>query len=208
MSDKKTVIILFFIVFLVTTIYLAYKLLKNKKNEEIEENYKKHQQEKNRIRERKEYSIKWNNEIQKKFNSKVKYKTSRPVKALIGDYTKSMAPLTNSLLRSMGIETEVVPTASDIIDRIEGDNRYDVIITNNVYPHGESGEMVLDILKEKNYNIPIIILTVDQNARNIYLGRGFDEYIDKPIDEKKAIESLTKVIKGLKFIKIQNNNKI
>lgn len=81
----------------------------------------------------------------------------------MGDYTTSMAPITNSALKIMEIETEVVPTASDVI---ESGNKYDAIITNNVYPNGESGYMVLAKLKEENnYNIPIVILTVDQNAR-------------------------------------------
>ena len=81
-----------------------------------------------------------------------------------------MAPFTNSKIKMMGIETEVVPTASDVIDRIQDGKEYDIIITNNVYPQGESGEKVLYTLKEdENFKIPIVILTVDHNARERYL---------------------------------------
>lgn len=77
-----------------------------------------------------------------------------------------MAPITNSASKIMKIETEVVPTASDVIEKIKSGNKYDAVITNNVYPNGKSGYMVLSKLKEENnYNIPIVILTVDQNAR-------------------------------------------
>lgn len=78
--------------------------------------------------------------------------------------------------------------------------RYDAIITNNVYPNGESGYMVLSKLKEENnYNIPIVILTVDQNARKKYLEQGFDEYISKPLDEEKIKKYLKNVIGNLEF---------
>ena len=157
-----------------------------------------------RIKERQEKSIKWNNEIQSKFTETEKYKTNRPIKALIGDYTNSMAPYTNSMLRIMGIQTEIVPTASDVIDRVIAGNKYDIIITNNVYPKGESGQMVLDTLKEdEKIDIPIVILTVDHNARDEYLSKGFDDYIEKPLDEEKIKKTFTNLIKDLKFVKIK-----
>ena len=69
---------------------------------------------------------------------------------LIGDYTDSMAPFTNSVLRNMGIETEVVPTASDIIDRIKDGNDYDLIITNNTYSNVFSFVLVIPNLEYNN----------------------------------------------------------
>lgn len=152
MNENSIIIVLMVIISLIAIIGFIYKIVQDEKKEKIrEEEYKEYQrkQELKRIEERKENSILWNKEIQDKFKGKVKYKTNIPIKVLIGDYTKSMAPITNSLLRSMGIETEIVPTASDVINRINDGNKYDLIITNNVYPHGESGEMVLHTLKEK-----------------------------------------------------------
>lgn len=191
--------------FLICCIYQSYKKRKLEQ-EKREKEYAEYQrkQEEVRIKERKDESIKWNNKIQDLFNGKEEYKTNRPIKALIGDYTNSMAPYTNSMLRTMGIKTEVVPSASDIIDRIESGNKYDIIITNNVYPKGESGQKVLHTLREnKDFTIPIVILTVDQNARDIYLDKGFDEYIEKPISVDKIKKIFPKLIKDLKFIKIK-----
>lgn len=208
MGDNYILLSLVFAVILIISIYYIYQSVKKNKEEQekIDREYAEYEkrQEKLRIKERQEESIKWNKKIQDKFTQKVKYKTNRPIKALIGDYTNSMAPLTNSIIRTMGIQTEIVPTASDIIDRIKDGNKYDIIITNNVYPKGESGQMVLDTLKEdKNFKIPIVILTVDQDARDIYLDKGFDEYIQKPIDEEKIKKIFPKLIKDLKFIKIK-----
>lgn len=208
MGDNYILLSLVFVVILIISIYYIYQSVKKNKEEQekIDREYVEYEkrQEKLRIKERQEESIKWNKKIQDKFTQKVKYKTNRPIKALIGDYTNSMAPLTNSIIRTMGIQTEIVPTASDIIDRIKDGNKYDIIITNNVYPKGERGQMVLHTLKEdENFKIPIVILTVDQDARDIYLDKGFDEYIQKPIDEEKIKKIFPKLIKDLKFIKIK-----
>lgn len=208
MGDNYILLSLVFVVILIISICYIYQSAKKNKEEQdkIDKEFAEYEkrQEKLRIKERQEESVKWNNKIQEKFTDKEKYKTNRPIKALIGDYTNSMAPLTNSIIRKMGIQTEIVPTASDIIDRINNGNKYDIIITNNVYPRGESGQMVLDTLKEdENFKVPIVILTVDQDARDIYLDKGFDEYIQKPIDEEKIKKIFPKLIKDLQFIKIK-----
>ncbi len=202
MDDIKFMGLFVMIAIVIFIIFRCYFIKKEKEEKEFEEYkeklYKKYEIEKARIR--KEKSIEWNSKIQNGFSEKVKYKTNRPIKILVGDYTTSMAPITNSALKIMGIETEVVPTASDVIERIESGNKYDAIITNNVYPNGESGYMVLSKLKEENnYNIPIVILTVDQNARKKYLEQGFDEYISKPLDEEKIKKYLKNVIGNLEF---------
>ena len=209
MSEEKIIISLLVaggIFFLIYFIYNAVK--QEKENEEIEKQrlIREKELEELKIKERKKRSIEWNKKVQDKFKDKIKYQTNKPIKALIGDYTDSMAPYTNSKIKMMGIDTEVVPTASDVIDRINDGNKYDIIITNNVYPNGESGQKVLDTLKEiDNFKIPIVILTVDQNARDKYLCDGFDEYIEKPIDEDKIKKVFPTLIKGLEFSKIKSN---
>lgn len=212
MNNDKVVFILGIIVLLVAFIYFVYQSVKEIKEEkelaekekEYEEKIKK--QYEGRIEKiRKENSYKWNTEIQSKYSGKSKYETNKKVKVLLGDYTTSMAPFTNSILRSMGIETEVVPTASDIIDRVKNGNTYDIIITNNTYSNGESGEKVLELKENKDFSIPIIVLTVQHNSRAEFLRAGFDEYIEKPIDEKKVISVFTKFIDGIEFKKIKSN---
>ena len=206
MENTYILLALVFVVILIISVCYIYQSSKTKKQEKekIDKEYAEYEKRQRdlEIKERQEKSIKWNENIQEKFDGKIKYKTNRPIKALIGDYTDSMAPYTNSMLRRMGIETEVVPTASDVIDRVNTGNQYDIIITNNVYPKGESGQQVLDTLKEDiDFKIPIVILTVDQNARNIYLDKGFDEYIEKPISEEKIKKIFPELINDLEFIK-------
>lgn len=208
MNDKKIIIMLLVIAGLTVLIYLIYKAVQdNKREEELKFEREKYEQEqeKNRIKERQKKSVEWNKKIQELFNNKIKYETNKKVKVLIGDYTDSMAPFTNSVLRSMGIETEVVPSASDIIDRITDEKKYDIIITNNTYPRGESGEKVLELKENNDFKTPIIVLTTEMKSRDRFLSYGFDEYIEKPLDEEKVKKVFTKFIKGLEFKKIKSS---
>ena len=208
MSQEQIVISLLAVVGLIVLIYYIYKAVQDNKLEEelrIAKEQRKKELEEEKTNERKKKSIEWNKKIQDKFDGKVKYETNKPIKVLIGDYHDWMAPITNSVLRSMGIKTEIVPTASDIIDRITDGKKYDFIITNNTYSNGESGQDVLSLKEQENFTTPIIVLTVEQNQRSRFISEGFDDYIEKPIDEDKVKKAFTKYKKNLKFSKIKSS---
>ena len=43
------------------------------------------------------------------------------------------------------------------------------------------------VLKEQeDFKTPIVVLTVEQNARDSFIIEGFEEYIKKPIDKEKV----------------------
>lgn len=206
MSGERFVVFLFSIIVIIAFIYYIYKEIKEHQEEEqirIYEEKRKKEFETLLATKRKEDSIKWNQKIQRQFKGKVNHKPNKPIKILVGDYHNWMAPLTNGILREMGITTEVVPTASDIIDRIKNGNEYNFIITNNTYPNGESGSNVLSLKEDSNFNIPIIVLTVEQDKRRQFINLGFDEYIEKPLDYKKVINTLCKFDKNIKFSEIK-----
>ena len=208
MSEEKVLVLLVVVAGIIALIYFIYKSVQgNKMEEEIQKAKDQHEKEMEEIKtkERKRKSVEWNKKIQDKFDKKIKYETNKPIKVIIGDYHDWMAPLTNSILKSMGIETEVVPTASDIIDRITDGKKYDFIITNNTYSNGESGQDVLVLKEQENFTTPIIVLTVEQNQRSRFISDGFDDYIEKPIDEEKVKKVFTKYMKDLKFNKIKSS---
>lgn len=208
MSEEKVLILLLVVAGIIALIYFIYKSVQDNKREEELQLAKEHHEkemEELKTKERQKKSVEWNKKIQDKFDKKIKYETNKPIKVIIGDYHDWMAPLTNSVLKSMGIETEVVPTASDIIDRITDGKKYDFIITNNTYSNGESGQDVLVLKEQENFKTPIIVLTVEQNQRSRFISDGFDDYIEKPIDEEKVKEVFTKYMKDLKFNKIKSS---
>lgn len=210
MQEREFEFIILLIIITVFICFIIYEMIREQKQKELDT------LEKEEMRRRKEYEKKWrkinreewNKKIQSTFNSddiKQKYQPNKNIKALVGDYYELTANNTNFMLKSVGIETEFVPSAKDIVDKIDEGELYDIIITNNIYRHGEMGAHVLDELKgREGFNTPIVILTVDQDARYHYVDCiGFDEYIPKPLDIEKAITILPKVIDNLKFKKIK-----
>ncbi len=196
------VIVIFVLLVIIAYLYEKYKeikserdiLLSNIKNLKKREDDYRHEID----------SIKWNNEIQNKTKFNVEYKPNKKLKILIGDYMSETLTNTNSVLNSLGIETEVVPSGEDIVRKIENGEKFDVIITNNIYKTHLDGTGVLYELKDiPKFKTPVIVLTVSQDKREYFINEcGFDEYMTKALTQDKAIKGLTSVIKGLKFNKI------
>lgn len=168
---------------------------------ETEENQKKQ-----RVIERLEYDRKIKNcELDDMLISKNithHIKGNKKIRVLVGDYYLSSVRNTCGVLMKMGFEVDVVERVEDIIELIENGEKYDLIITNNEY-YGNtkynSGTDVLDNLKElPNFKTPIIILTTS-NKREMFIAEGFDEHIQKILNEEKVMDVFPKVLKNLKF---------
>lgn len=130
-------------------------------------------------------------------------------KILIGDYNPSSARNTCGVLMRMGFDVDVVETAEDVIEKVKSFMHYDLIISNNEYYGSKhkskitSSHQLLDGLKEiEDFNTPVIVLTVS-NDREKFLSYGFNEHIQKVLDEEKVMEVFPKVLKKLKFETIE-----
>ena len=126
-------------------------------------------------------------------------------KILIGDYNPSSARNTCGVLMRMGFDVDVVETAEDVIEKVKSFMHYDLIISNNEYYGSKhkskitSSYQLLDGLKEiEDFDTPVIVLTVS-NDREKFLSYGFNEHIQKVLDEEKVVEVFPKVLKKLKF---------
>jgi len=139
-----------------------------------------------------------------------KFKPSRRIKVLVGDYDLMSISNTITVLKSMGIATKAAKSGREIIKRINNGEKYDLIITNNVYTKGHcDGPETLEELKQiDGFSIPVIVLTVSSGKRHLFMGEyGFDEYMCKLLTQEQVIDTLPKVIKDLKFTKIEQENK-
>lgn len=149
----------------------------------------------------------WEDEVRKYLHSvvniKTKYKTNKNVNILIGDYNKESVSNSVSVLESMGLNVKIANSGLEIIDRLEKGENYDLIITNNIYDKGQFDglDLLYELKSRENFNIPIVVLTISQDKRNIFLDKGFDEYMSKLLDQEKVLETLPKVIKDLEFKK-------
>lgn len=154
----------------------------------------------------------WEKEVRKNISSivdiKTKYNSNKELRILVGDYNKASVSNTTSVLESMGLNVTIANSGVEIIERIKNNESYDLIISNNIYNTGHcNGPETLMRLRElDNFNIPVIVLTVSDGKRDIFVnGYGFDEYMVKLLTQEKIIETLPKIFKDLEFTKIESN---
>src|SRR5574344_2971020 len=198
---------LVFIFIIITAFILIYFV--NRKNEKeegerkkLEMQYKKEQEEREKDIRKKERIIR-NKEIKKNLIIKQVLMPNKKLKGLVADYNSGMIRITDTILESMGIETELVKSGYDILDLIQSGKKYDAIITNNIFRGCPDSYVILDELKSiAGFSIPTIVLTVSMNQRNHFVNDlGFNEYIEKPLSVDKAKKVLCSVINDLKFTK-------
>ncbi|MBQ2835485.1 MAG: hypothetical protein IJE68_01435 [Clostridia bacterium] len=139
-----------------------------------------------------------------------RFESSKKIKVLVGDYDLMSISNTITVLKSMGITTKAARSGREIIKRIMTGEKYDLIITNNVYTKGNcDGPETLDELRKiEGFNTPVVVLTVSSGKRHLFMGEyGFDEYMCKLLTQEQVIETLPKVIKDLKFTKVEEQKK-
>ena len=119
---------------------------------------------------------------------------------LVVDDNKINLKLATRILNNFKIESVEVTSGKDAIEKIQSNERYDMIFMDDMMPE-MSGTETLHKLKEiPGFNAPVIALTANaiEGMKESYLKEGFDDYLSKPIDK---IE-LTRVLRT--FL---NNNK-
>lgn len=221
--------ILSVLVIIIFVILMGIEIFKEKdkytkENKKREEEFQKHKEYYERLKRKSEedkliygsnddtinYQIgEWEKEVRKNMHSiveiKDKYTSNKNIKILIGDYNKSSVSNSVCVLESMGLKVNIAKSGAEIIERVKNNEKYDLIITNNIYDCGNyDGRDVLTELKNlKDFDVPIIVLTVSSGKRNEFVNIfGFDEYMTKLLTQEKVLNTIPKVIKDMKFTKV------
>ena len=154
----------------------------------------------------------WEKEVRKNISSivdtKTKYSSNKQLKILVGDYNRASISNTTSVLESMGLNVTIANSGIEIIERIKNNEKYDLIISNNIYDSGhcDGPETLMRLREIENFSIPVIVLTVSKDKRDMFVnGYGFDEYMEKLLTQEKVKETLPKLFKDLEFTKIESN---
>ena len=95
-------------------------------------------------------------------------------------------------MSTYGVETVTATSAKEGLKIIDETKDFDLIVLDEMMPEMTGSEM-MQILKEQEYDKPIIVLTADaeSESEDKYLSRGFDDYLKKPI-EKRELENILK----------------
>lgn len=116
-------------------------------------------------------------------------------RVLVGDYLNCSFMNTEMVLDSLGFEI-VRETAEPIMFyRVARGEKFDLIITNNIYRIGFTGPELLKRLKNiDGFNTPVIIHTISEQPIEYFLDLGFNGCLKKPIRQDETIELLKKIL--------------
>lgn len=108
----------------------------------------------------------------------------------------------SELLEVTGMRIENVRSGRECID-ICRKNKFDLILLDQMMP-GLDGASTLSKMKEENIidNIPVIALTADAvvGAKELYMSKGFDDYLSKPVRYEDIEEVLYKYLPKEKIL--------
>lgn len=112
-------------------------------------------------------------------------------RVLVGDYLDCSFMNTEMVLDSLGFEIVRETAEPMMFYRVARGEKFDVIITNNIYRIGCDGAELLKRFKEiEGFKTPVIIHTISEKPIEYFLNLGFDGCLKKPIKQEETIQVL------------------
>lgn len=141
--------------------------------------------------------IKENNSIVINLTCKMVRQKKKRYKVLIVDDNKPTAELNQKVLKSLKIDSDMVFSGEDCLKMISNNyDKYDMIITDNQMPKMNGTELIKELKQFKGFDIPVIIVTGDNNTDNIFTEYyGFDGYVQKPLTKEKISDIIKLLLK-------------
>jgi len=117
-------------------------------------------------------------------------------KVLIVDDTETNLYIAKKLLAPYGLLIETVESGFKAIAKIKDGNVYDIVFMDFMMP-GMTGEEAMKKIRELGYSRPIVALTANSAAdqAGMYIEKGFDGFVSKPIDMCRMDAVLKKFIR-------------
>ena len=115
---------------------------------------------------------------------------------LVVDDNEMNLRVADKLLKTHHLSTKLVKSGTECIDLIKNNEKFDLILMDDMMPHLKGPE-VLNLLKQiPNFNIPTIALTANatEGIRESYINMGFDDYLAKPIEKPELVRILKKFL--------------
>jgi signal transduction histidine kinase/CheY-like chemotaxis protein len=117
-------------------------------------------------------------------------------KVLVVDDSESNLYVARGLMAPYGLSIDTATSGFEAIDKIRGGAVYDIIFMDHMMPKMDGIETVNNI-RGMGYRNPIIALTANAlvGQAEMFMERGFDGFISKPIDIRQLNASLNKMIR-------------
>ena len=130
-------------------------------------------------------------------------------KILIIDNSEPSIKIIEKLLKNSNIEIDYSINGKDAYKKIATRNRYDLILLDEELNTITGEEMLENLKKIRNFNIPVILLSKDNKYEynEEYLNMGFSDILIKPIKKEELLEKIDKnIIKREDIFKDTGNN--
>ncbi len=129
------------------------------------------------------------------------------VKALIVDDSNLNLKVADRILKEYNLETELVLSGEECLNKIKENNIYDIIFMDIMMPEMDGIETLKKLKELNKFNIPVVALTADamEGKKDVYLKEGFVAYLTKPIQKHELEEILNDILK--EKVKVNTNEK-
>ena len=118
-------------------------------------------------------------------------------KILLVDDNKLNIKVACKLLEKYKANITTLLSGEETIELLRKDNKYDIILLDDMMPKLSGTDTLKQIKEEKIYDGPIVVLTANAltGEKEKYLGLGFDDYLAKPIENIELNRVLKKYLK-------------
>ena len=118
-------------------------------------------------------------------------------RVLVVDDNQLNLKVAERLLKAYKCDIDFASSGSECITKIANGEKYDLILLDDMMPKMSGSETLVKLKEIDNFDTPVCVLTANAitGMREEYLGKGFNDYLSKPIVK----EELNRVIK--KYLK-------
>lgn len=118
-------------------------------------------------------------------------------KILIAEDDESISRLISYKFKNQDLESKIVTAGDEVLPEVEK-GLYDALVLDLMLPVLD-GMSILNKIREKNIEIPILILSARSQEKDILkaLKNGADEYLTKPFRPDELVIRLKKLLDGV-----------
>ncbi|MEG2831539.1 MAG: response regulator [Bacilli bacterium] len=118
----------------------------------------------------------------------------------------------DKLLKRYNINTKISETGKECIKIIKSGETFDMILLDDMMPEMDGKEVLIELKKIPNFNIPVVALTANvmSGIKEKYIKLGFNDYLAKPIESIELSNLLNKYLNRKQEIRYKDfsNKKI
>jgi PAS domain S-box-containing protein len=115
---------------------------------------------------------------------------------LVVDDIDSNLYVAKGMMMPYGLKIDTASNGYEAVEKIKNGNVYDIVFMDHMMPKMDGLEAT-ELIRSHGYKHPIVALTANAitGSSEMFLSRGFDGYVSKPIDLRELNASLNRLIR-------------